>query len=209
MTVANPWYLHPLCQASYEGHRDVVEFLLDKGVDANVDSTFGEKLGKNSGNGLAYDLSDRKALYLASAKNEMEIIKLLLSRGAKNSSLYYSVHTATKNNALHAAAERGHADVVATLLKSGVNVDDRNENLETALHVAAHGGSEKVWKLLLDNGADVEARSQEVLTPLHSAATMYEGVVVDLLLKSGANPEALTDEKQTYQGLLNVVFIEA
>jgi len=56
--------------------------------------------------------------------------------------------------ALHFAADRGHADVVALLVGHGAEIDAQDVDGATALHYASLCENEEVCKQLLDLGAD-------------------------------------------------------
>ena len=73
-------------------------------------------------------------------------------------------------NALHFAAQRGHALVVGALLEDKkVPVDSRTRKGATALHMAAQRGHADVVKLLLAKGADAGAKDRRGQTPLDLA----------------------------------------
>jgi len=55
------------------------------------------------------------------------------------------------------AASIGNLEEVKELLKSGVNVNARNDKGSAPLMTAASGGSSVIVRFLLDNGADVNA----------------------------------------------------
>lgn len=90
--------------------------------------------------------------------------------------------------ALHAAAARGHAEIVAILLDSGADVDVRDESGITPLwNAAGSTPSSDVIRLLLDAGANPNATDTNLgWTPL-SRAVDYDNLdVVRLLLSAGA-----------------------
>lgn len=49
----------------------------------------------------------------------------------------------------------GHAEVLSTLLKKGIQLEDKDANGYTALHMAAIGGHSCCLKILIDAGANV------------------------------------------------------
>ncbi|KAM7440842.1 Poly [ADP-ribose] polymerase tankyrase-2 [Porites harrisoni] len=61
---------------------------------------------------------------------------------------------------LHKAAIRGQYKTVKTLLKSGEDVDLRDQFSLTPLHLACWYGQESVVKLLLQHGANVNAEDR-------------------------------------------------
>ena len=87
---------------------------------------------------------------------------------------------------LHVAARQGHADFAALVLKSGADVDARNEAGDMPLHVAARYGHDEVARVMLAANATVNARSISGLTPLHVAAEHGRFPVVKRLLAARA-----------------------
>lgn len=97
-----------------------------------------------------------------------------------------------QSTALHLAARAGQSEIVAFLLKSGADVNAKNDWKLTPLHEAAIGGNGSVADTLLKAGADVNAvGGRHNDTALHIAAGRGHMEVVKVLLKYGANVEAL------------------
>uniref|UniRef100_A0A1S4KFV5 Uncharacterized protein n=2 Tax=Culex quinquefasciatus TaxID=7176 RepID=A0A1S4KFV5_CULQU len=121
-----------------EGHRDVVELLLDNGARVN---------SATSDHGLT-------ALYMAAQNQHTEVVRLLFARGA-------IVDAALKSDGrtpLLQAASTGNMDLVEILLKHGANCNATTSNKRlTPLHAAARYGHGEVALLLLKNGAHVNA----------------------------------------------------
>lgn len=87
---------------------------------------------------------------------------------------------------LHWAAYRGHADVVAQLLRSGARVDQRVDRGSSPLHLAAYKGHHDVVSVLIASGANVNARNEEGTTPLDWARSNEHAKTEQLLLANGA-----------------------
>lgn len=83
------------------------------------------------------------------------------------------------------------------LLRSGVDVDTRDEENNTALIMGAGNGCADVVRLLADNGADLEARNQCRNTALGAACDNGKADVVKLLLDLGANLKSKNSEGLT------------
>ena len=77
--------------------------------------------------------------------------------------------TATLNEQLIEAAQRGDLALVKTILAQGADVNGKDEEGATALMVAANAGHLAVVSALLDRGADVDAMSKEGGTALIAA----------------------------------------
>jgi Ankyrin repeats (3 copies) len=68
-------------------------------------------------------------------------------------------------NALHAAAEVDHGEVVPWLVSHGFDLEVRTRHGHTALHLACALGHESAARALLECGADVTAKSRDGETP--------------------------------------------
>jgi ankyrin repeat protein len=95
-----------------------------------------------------------------------------------------------KKSAALLAAERGHADVLARLLRAGANPNVVFPSGLPAVHLAADRGFAGVVDVLLDAGADADSRSASGKAPLHYAVEKGHADVVDLLLARGADVDA-------------------
>ena len=80
---------------------------------------------------------------------------------------------------IHWAADRGHCEMVLSIVSAGCNVDLIDSEGQTALHYAASCGHEALVKALLDANADKNKKDCDGLTPVESAS---EEVIKLLLL---------------------------
>lgn len=124
-----------LCGASFRGHMEVAQMLLDMGTDAN-------------GPGCA-----RSPLYYASKNGHKEIVELLIRAGADVNAVVSNDY----NTALQAASASGHTEIVSLLLDKGANVNAEGGLRGDARYAASASGHEEIVSLLLDKGADVSA----------------------------------------------------
>ena len=125
--------------ASYKGHRDVVELLLENGADIEA----------RRSNWL-----NCTPLIIGYHYGHKSIVELLLDRGA-------DIHAINKNSAdaLYTACANGNGGVVKLLLKHGANVNSCTVNKWTPLHSACSNGHVKCVETLLCHGAEVDVKN--------------------------------------------------
>ncbi len=117
----------PLAMAVAEGHKEVVEALIDAGADVNV---------KN--------LAGRTPLMFACRYGFIDIARKLLDSGADPE----ASPSLPEANALMAAAQGGHEDVVRLLLERGAKAKVLDGNGNTAIDYAQAAGHGKVAAIL-------------------------------------------------------------
>ena len=72
---------------------------------------------------------------------------------------------------LHVAAEKGHLEVVKTLIQHGAVVDARDKEMNTPLMLAVrNNGTLDVVKYLVEHGADIRAKNKSGMMPLEHAS---------------------------------------
>ena len=81
-------------------------------------------------------------------------------------------------NALQAASDRGHDQVVQMLLDKGADVNAQCGIYGNALQAASEGGYEQVVQMLLDNGVDVNAQGGSYGNALQADPTLVTFVAV-------------------------------
>ncbi|KPJ11973.1 Oxysterol-binding protein-related protein 1 [Papilio machaon] len=201
----------PLHLATYFAHKEVVEVLLDSGV--NVDEV--------------NDNGDT-ALHKASFTGNEELVILLLNYKADVNIMNGEGQTACdvskthdvqrlleaaqkservdKERQLLTAAKDGRVEDVQALL-SGVsppNINCVDSQGNSGLHCAAYRGQARVAVLLLQNGIDTTLRNNTGKsrinygwTPLHLATYFAHKEVVEVLLDSGVNVDEVNDNGDT------------
>jgi ankyrin repeat protein/L-ascorbate metabolism protein UlaG (beta-lactamase superfamily) len=126
-------------------------------------------------------------LHLAAAGGHLDVIKLLVDKGA-------CVHLGDRENstALDVAAQRGFEEIVAFLIDKGTDITRADANGMTCLHFAVFGGHEDIARMLIDKGADLEARTINGETPLLMGARsrLATESILELLLDHGADANA-------------------
>ncbi len=64
------------------------------------------------------------------------------------------------NNELRKNAEKGHLDIVKSLIKQGADINSENAGGYTALMKSSSSGHLGIVKYLIENGADIEAKNE-------------------------------------------------
>jgi ankyrin repeat protein len=136
----------------------------------------------------AVDAEGRTALHHASASGRVEVVRLLLDKGADKDKEDHELW-----RPLHYASAMGHAGVVRLLLDKNALTDlahDEGEDedwfpMEQPLHVACAYGHVEVVRLLLDANANQGAMDDESCIPYIRAVESGQTEVVDLLLDRG------------------------
>ena len=117
-------------------------------------------------------------LMAASGHGHLEVVKLLLEKGADVNAKNNDGYTA-----LMAASLEGHPEVMKLLLEEGADVNAKEGRGISVLMSASTRGRAEVVKLLLKKGADVNAKNDDNLTALSIASVMGFPEVVKLLSK--------------------------
>jgi ankyrin repeat protein len=146
-------------------HLEFIKLLLDKGANVNArlkDSTETRTVFTNQW----LDENGATAFLRASQSGDVELMKLLLSRGADP-----KINTLLNVSPLHVAAGIGWVegityewspkatfDAVKMLIDLGLDVNLQANTGRTAMHGAAHKGRSDVVQILFDHGARVDVR---------------------------------------------------
>jgi ankyrin repeat protein len=148
----------PLCIATYNRNKEIVEILIDRGADINYG--LDEEHGVNP-------------LLNAASWGDEKLVKLLLARGAKIG--------------LHFAALQGDIDAVRDYLDRGSPIHSMRNRGMTPLHLAALGNQRETAELLLEYGADINFETTASETALHQAVWGQSKEVIELLANRGAD----------------------
>jgi ankyrin repeat protein len=146
-------------------HLDFIKLLLDKGANVNArmkDSTETRTVFTNQW----LDENGATAFLRASQSGDVELMKLLLSKGADP-----KINTVLNVSPLHVAAGIGWVEgityewspqatfeAVKMLLDLGLDVNLQADTGRTAMHGAAHKGRSDVVQILFDRGGRVDVR---------------------------------------------------
>jgi len=99
------------------------------------------------------------------------------------------------NTLLHLAATSTNTDLMALLLKSGINIDIGNSRGQTPLHFAAWDGATPAVEWLLEHGADVFAEDEDGNTPEGDAREAGHRSTAELLSEA----ERLASDLSEYE----------
>ncbi|MBW5383808.1 ankyrin repeat domain-containing protein [Brachyspira pilosicoli] len=146
------WYLGgatPLILASYLGYTDIVNALIEKGVDVKAKD----------------DVDGCMAIHLAAANGKNDVINILLDVDASNINDVDN----RGNTPLHWASMKDRADTVSLLIDNGADIEAKDIDNWTALHYAAAFASLQTVEALVDNGADKNSLTKDGNIPVNYA----------------------------------------
>jgi serine/threonine-protein phosphatase 6 regulatory ankyrin repeat subunit B len=200
-----------LLNAAHAGHEDIVKFLIAKGADINLRSSYPDHKKQNLLHcaclgGLLWLVKDlinkgfdineddgfeshpNTPLDYALWGDHLEVVDFLLSKGAKN------IPNKLEDSLLHLAGPK----VTAYLLDKGMDPNVVNKNGETPLFYNGSNRDKTLAKLevLLAHGAKVNVVNNYGDTPLlFYCYRPKEYQAIKLLLDHGANSDVNTDAK--------------
>ena len=179
-----------LIGASFKGHLEVVQYLINKGADINAKA----------------DIDGRTALMVASMEGHLAVVKALVE-GKKGLLSMFSkgadINAKDNNNgvtALMEASSEGHLEVVKYLINKGADINAKDSKLGgTALIGASTQGHLEVVKYLINKGADINTKvkyeenglKMDGITALIWASMRGHLEVVKYLVNKGANINAV------------------
>nr|QEO19202.1 putative ankyrin-1 isoform X1 [Cymbidium ensifolium] len=160
----------PLLHASRQGHFHTVIYLLEQGADPSASSALGAT-----------------ALHHAAGIGDIELLKLLLSKGVNIDS------ESDAGTPLIWAAGHGQQDSVKVLLEHKANPNAETEDGITPLLSAVAAGSLTCLQLLIEAGATPNIKAGGA-TPLHVAADAGSKEIINCLLNAGGDPNAFDED---------------
>jgi ankyrin repeat protein len=165
--------------AAFLNYKETAELLLDHGADVN---------GQEFHSGIT-------ALHVAAPRGNMEIVRLLIKKGAR-----VNTADAAGDTPLHAMSGRDYQGdhvetIIAILVKAGADVNRKNKRGRAPLHTATVDNGRDVVQALLMNRAAPNLQDDDGNTALHLAVMnvkRYESwrpyaKVIELLLRYGAS----------------------
>lgn len=162
-------YSKELFKAAQGGKTKIIQNLIDKGVDFDVQ-----------------DKNGNTAYHIAAQKGRASVVKLLLSEG----DIDENPTNNDGNEPIHEAAKYDHATVIKIILDNDSDEVDaqNNNNGFTPLHYAAQAGNVKAAKMLIQYDADLDDQDNNGNTPLHLAVMAGQDMpILKLLISKGAN----------------------
>ncbi len=159
----------------------LLQTLLDAGADVNA---------KCSCSG--YLSGGWTALMIATRNADMDMVNILLSRGADP-----NLSNNDGKTALIIAVEEKIENMVRVLLDKGANVNAKDNDGRTALMWSSWWGKPDAMRILLGKGADVNAKSGDGGTALMWAAMHSDSESIKVLLDAGADLHAKSTAGRT------------
>ncbi|KAJ8730108.1 hypothetical protein PYW07_017146 [Mythimna separata] len=163
--------------AALGGNENLVDYLLDLGSPVDP-----------------LDDTSSTPLMLSSSAGRVEVVKLLLSKGAD-----VNKKTSVRDqSSLHYACSKGHLEVAKLLINADANVNGADYLGATPLHRAAAQGRAAIVELLLNAPQiKVDVCDSTGSTPLHLACEEGREQVACMLVKAGASLEIADKNKKT------------
>ena len=171
---------------SNKGYFEMVQYLVDKGVNVNEKDSNGDTSLHHAIMGGSYYIP--------------EIVKILVDKGAdinaKNNDNMSPLHFASIYN--------GNLEVVSFLVDKGANVNVTTINNWTPLHFAAYNGNLEIVKFLVEKHSDPNAKNNSNQTPFDIAfkkrfdiasKKRHEAIVNFLRPLTNLPPERIIEDK--------------
>jgi ankyrin repeat protein len=148
------WGQAAVWECASKGHIQLLEFILNCGIEVNATIDVPENLHENF-----------TILHRASYCGQVEVVRFIANRGAD-----INVRDTNNNTALHIAAKSGSVDIINVLLDNGISVNLTDIDDFTPLHLSAQFGNLEGTRTLVERGADINKTNKRGATPLMRAA---------------------------------------
>jgi len=154
-----------------------VKVLVNKGANVNKVS------GPNE-----YPYVNDTVLIIAAQNDYMEIVKILLEKGANFEVRCHSRSWCAGKDAMIYAANFGNVEIIQLLLSKGANIDVQDKTGNSPLMMAARNGEETVAQFLVEKGANVNLINDKGYSASTYAYEQGHEKIFDLLKANGAYP---------------------
>lgn len=132
-------------------------------------------------------------LWIAAAKNNLELVQLLIQHGAN-----VNYRSPKNSTALHSACYHGNMQMVCYLIKHGANVNIIRCDDETSLSLSIQRGHQALVFYLVDQlQCDVNMCPNQGRSPLHYAVEQKSAVLVQFLLEHGAKNQPTKSDRMS------------
>lgn len=177
----------PIHLALEHNDLELIEILLRKGADINVENNFGKTAFQ-----MAYEMKNVPA------------IELFLKYGVNVEQCVCHENVKHGGQLLLHLVRNGHQNAVKLILEKGANVHAKDQLCKTALDIAVEHGHLKIVEFLLDHGACVDSL-QFIHSPLHLAIEKQHIAIVQLLLRRNNNNININTKGPTTKAPLHLV----
>lgn len=194
-----------LAVAMERGFEKAVEFLVNSGACVNLEHDHGRQVlllvterdwdsvaeiicnraKLTDSEEYSSGVQDQIQLLLATYQGDEKATRLLMDQA--NLDLKGQGRSAA-TCALFIAVERGHLQIVDSLLAAGVDVNSTDSTGQTSLHRATRRKSEATMTLLLENGAAVDFKNDNGRTAFSANVKTGGESCMRILLNAGADP---------------------
>ncbi|XP_048244847.1 uncharacterized protein LOC124124203 isoform X3 [Haliotis rufescens] len=168
-------HLPPLHLASYYGHTDIVQLLLQYGYDVNLQL---QPQGDEAGQVAARSTPAA----VAAQRGHTGVLKCLMESNAD-----LNLVDCKLNTPLHLACEAGHGGIVL-ILANVCKICSRNKNGNTPVHLACQEGRADVVDILLNRNADLTMLNFNNCSPIDVVCSNGYSSVLQLLLNRISYP---------------------
>ncbi|KAJ6094564.1 hypothetical protein N7467_002077 [Penicillium canescens] len=123
-----------------------------------------------------------KALNIASKNGHIDIVQLLIGKGAD-----VNAQDSSDGSAIEAASAHGHIDIVQLLIGKGADVNPQDSSDCSAIEAASAHGHIDIVQLLIGKGADVNTQDSSGVSAIEAASAHGHIDIVQLLIGKGAD----------------------
>ena len=136
-------------------------------------------------------------LATAASRQDIEIVRLLVSRGADVNAKVTNTEGLKEAPVLLLPAGNGASNILKLLLESGADVDSTDALETTALMCASYLGHVENVRILIGHGAQIDAKDASGYSALMYAANAGHTDCVSTLLRAGADVNARDKDGNT------------